>query len=70
MDNRNRALMNAPCGYEAKNHRGESYTEYPAVDCSNDCARCAWNPAEVERRYAEGRLITENGVRTLHFKRA
>ncbi len=64
-----RALIKAPCGYPAINNRGEMTTEYPGVDCSLDCAHCGWNPKEIERRAATGKLVTKDGIQTLHFKR-
>ena len=43
---------------------------HPCVDCSQQCERCGWNPAERKRRFLYGRFITNaRGGRTLVFPR-
>lgn len=65
-----RALINAPCKMIYEDDRDKVKTEYPAVDCSEDCKHCGWNPKEAERRMATGKIVEKYGLKTLHFNRA
>ena len=65
-----KALMGAPCGMTFRDRDDKLKIEYPSVDCSLDCKYCGWNPKEVERRMATGKVVEKNGLKTLHFDRA
>ena len=34
---------------------GRDVLSTPSVDCDRKCEHCGWNPAEMDRRIAEGR---------------
>lgn len=38
------------------------------VYCTHKCARCGFNPEEQARRFSTGRMVEQNGLRSLHFK--
>lgn len=65
-----RALINAPCKMIYEDDHGKVKTEYPAVDCSEDCKHCGWNPKEAERRMTTGKIVEKSGIKTLYFKRS
>jgi hypothetical protein len=58
-----------PCLYAAKGKDGKAVLVPPAVDCSFDCDSCGWNPVEIRRRWADGLITDDDGIRGLKAKR-